>query len=96
MDKAFNQNSTEQMAEWRSTANAWLRINASFYDYFTSTDLVSNAGTPTHPNQVGAVLLQAVRKGIIRPVGYRRSTSYRAHGRMVRLYEFVPQRRAAR
>lgn len=42
--------------------------------------------TPTHPNGIGAAMLLAAKRGMVKQVGFRRSERPVARGRMLAVY----------
>lgn len=74
---------------WRMAAEEYLDVLATTGREFSADDLVEEVGTPPvtgSPNAIGGLFIAAIRRGLIVPVGYRRSTRKSRHGGVQRVY----------
>ena len=75
---------------WTAAADEELRRLAATGEHFTSDVLVGAIGAPeTHYNAIGARINAAARKGIIRKVGFTKSSRETGHARTIAVWEGV-------
>lgn len=55
-------------------------------EHFCAEDVRLIVGDPPHPNVMGSVFLRAVRRGVIRGVGWKRATRREGHACRMQMY----------
>jgi len=76
--------------DWKDRANAEINRMASLGFPFTAENVREVVGSPiNHQNAMGAVFLNARRKGIITRIGYIQGKRTSAHARMLAQYKGV-------
>lgn len=76
-----------QGAPWRAVAEARLLELCASGRAFTSEDITATVGQPGHPNQVGALLVGATKRGWIERVGYIKADRPNQHSAMISQWE---------
>lgn len=72
--------------EWLKYAEMAIKTLRLTKDEFTTDDLKPFVNAPNSPNSYGAAFNVAAKAGLIKRVGYRKSTSPSAHGRVVSVW----------
>lgn len=73
---------------WRTSFDGWVEHLPTGSE-FTATDVLEGVGYPpreVHPNTIGARLTALAKRGIIDPVGYRKSERPQRHAGIVRVW----------
>lgn len=77
----------ESSGEWAAEAWDVLKALAASGREFTTDDLVARIGTPPSPNATGTIVLNGIRSGLIRNVGWSSSGRVSAHRRRIGCYQ---------
>jgi len=72
--------------EWRDAADVMIGVLARGGHEFTAEDVRQWVGDPPNPNAWGGRFLMAMKKGIIRRIGYRPAKRKEAHARVLAVY----------
>jgi hypothetical protein len=71
--------------QWQVEADRALSYLLATKAPFTAADLTDLVGMPGHPNKVGAFIIGAARRGVIRPTGhYVKARRAASHARVMR------------
>ena len=81
-----------ESGDWKNRADATMEDLAASGRDFTSEDLISVVGMPSHPNAMGMRFVIAKRKGLIERVGWKNSSINRQHAHALGLWRGVKKK----
>ena len=76
-------------SEWRDAADAMITTLARGGHEFSAEEIRQWVGDPSNPNAWGGRFLAAIKRGIIRRIGYRQAKRPEAHARVIAVYQGV-------